>query len=500
MYTNINIYDGEDYFKYVLEYTRLKDQAEIDVNYLNGVMICDSFIDDIIFLHDDIKYIKHYNHWHHIDGYNKTNEYVPYSCDGATLRVYFPQFSVDTYHKGHKYAVTASTWICGKHIVLGSYIISRHEALACPKIKSYFNEQYFEYIDLDIIDPLSLMYSDDWSTWRKNVCGESIDNELINSVGSILHITFHPVIESDGEYIELQDYIGGQSSINLTDNENDYLSLKINTNTDKPLINNVRPAIEFNLSFNNFYNGSLDDYLLETYGVKNCKVKYELVIGNNDNIYAVLTSPVLNPTNQYKFIKDEINSNNFKNRIGWESGIDLIGSVNILNEDGETMLYLLSNKIPFTEELYKYFIKTDFIDKHGFVINNVNLDNVDMNILNINVVNKTENKIIKIDRPDNNKANIYQTKFCRVTDASQIIVHPEINENICINLDMYKHLVNSFILQIEGIKFAEIGRIKSGVIFKVIGNRLPKKISKGQYYILNQDYDVVTGGKYIYEV
>jgi hypothetical protein len=65
---------------------------------------------------------------------------------------------------------------------------------------------------------------------------------------------------------------------------------------------------------------------------------------------------------------------------------------------------------------------------------------------------------------------------------------------------MYKHLVKTFILQIEGIKFVEIGRLKSGIVFKVFGSRLPKKISQGQYYILNQDYDMITSGKYIYEV
>ena len=74
------------------------------------------------------------------------------------------------------------------------------------------------------------------------------------------------------------------------------------------------------------------------------------------------------------------------------------------------------------------------------------------------------------------------------------------NENICINLDQYKHLVKSFILQIEGVKFIEIGRTKSGVVFKVIGNKLPKQIQTGQYYILNQDSDLVTSGKYTYEV
>ncbi len=498
-YTNINIYDGEDYFKYVLEYTRTNNQVEVGVEYLDGVQLCDMYSDEVVFLHDDIKYIKHHNHWHQIEYSEGIQAHVPQICDGATLRLYFPQFSVDTYNKGHKYAITASTWICGKHIILGSYIINRHDALACAGMKTFFNEQYYEYIDLDIIDPKSLMYSDDWSEWRKEVCGEKSELELINSVGSVLHVTLHPVSILEGEYVELYGYTGGQSSINLTSDEKDYLSLDITPNIKKSLFPNLRPAIDFKLNFNKFYNDSLEDYLLETYGVRNCKIKYELVIGNNEDIYTVLTSPVLNLTTSYKFIKDEINAENFGNRTGWKSGIDIVGSVDILNEDGESILYLLSNRIPFSEELYKYFIRTDFIDNYGYTINHVNLDDVDMNVLNINAISKTENKIIKIDRADNNKANIYQTKFYRVVDSTQIVIRPEINENVCINLDMYKHLVESFILQIEGIKFVEIGRLKTGVVFKVIGNRLPKKINQGQYYILNQDYDLVTSGKYIYE-
>jgi hypothetical protein len=202
----------------------------------------------------------------------------------------------------------------------------------------------------------------------------------------------------------------------------------------------------------------------------------------------------------YKFDKDEINKYNFDNGVGWKSGIYIKGSVNIMNEDNEPVIYLLSNEIPFTEDILKYFIKSDFVDDKGKIINNVKLKNVDMNLININVVNKTENEIIKVDNIKDNQNNIYQTIFYRSTDLSDIIIKPVINENICINLDMYKHLVKSFILQIEGIKFTEIGRNKSGIIFKVIGSKLPKKNNTGQYYILNQDSDCITSGKYTYIV
>ena len=122
------------------------------------------------------------------------------------------------------------------------------------------------------------------------------------------------------------------------------------------------------------------------------------------------------------------------------------------------------------------------------------------NILNKNAVNKTSNEIIQIERPIENLGSIAQTFFYRVTDTQAIIIRPMVNENICINLDSYKHLVKSFVIQIEGIRFVEIGRNKSGVVFKIIGNKLPKQATSGQYYILNQDSDLITSGKYTYEV
>ena len=97
------------------------------------------------------------------------------------------------------------------------------------------------------------------------------------------------------------------------------------------------------------------------------------------------------------------------------------------------------------------------------------------------------------------KSNIVQPVFFRARDLANIIVHPEVTENICINLDAYKAKVTTFHIKIEGTTFTEIGRTESGVIFKVQGNLLPGKLAGGVYYILDQDANLVTTGKYIYE-
>lgn len=500
MFTNINITNNSTQFKYIIEYIPSGSNKTTDVEYANGLQINNEQIDEVFFYDKNISHIKCGNHWYPITEDSLKNISKLNTTLGL-IRLYFPDYSLDIYEIGHQYALTLSTWICGKHIILGNYILNRSDAYACPGVKKFLNEQYYEYIEIPIVDPFSLIYSDEWEQWRREVCGESLDNNLINSVGSVLYCSLHPIIEVDNnEYIKTAHYIGGQNSINLTQDINDYLSLSISSNTTRSLKANEAPAIEFNLNFNKYYDKSLQEYLKETYGLEKSKVKFVLVIGNSESLYAVLTSEEMDLTTSYRFNKDVINKDNFKNGNGWIPGIYLTGSVEVLNDDGDTILYLLSNKIPFTKQLLSYFVQTDFLDRYKYVINNVNLNDVNMNILNINAVNKTEQKIVNMDKPINNVSGITQSVFYRVTDFPSIVVKPSVNENICINLDQYKHLVKSFILQIEGIKFMEIGRIKSGVIFKIIGNKLPKQITNGQYYILNQDSELISSGKYVYEI
>lgn len=510
MLTNINITNNIDNYTYIIEYESVNDTVcnGSELAYINNHYFDDdknTYFDDIILLrNDDTKYIKYYNHWYPIpidnDKQIRMTDDLPLTYKTGKLRLYFPQHSVDTYNTGHKYALTVTTWICGNCVVLGSYIINRFDALACSKIKNINNILYYECIEFDMIDPLSLLYSDSWKNWRQKICNESTNPDMVNSVGSILYCTLYPVIESNDGYIKLDGYEGGQNSINITDDEKDFLKLNISANIHKPLKRNERPAINCKLDFNKYYNGDLGDYLKETYGGDQVyKIQYELVIGNEDELYVVNTSPLLVPTNTYSFTKDVITSQNFQNGIGWKPGISIVCSANIVNLDGDSILYLLSNKIPLTEDVFRYFVGEDFIDKHEYIVNNVNIDEVDMNFLNLNIVNKIENNVIQIDKHINDKSGVMiQPVFFKMVDASNIIIHPEVIETICINLDQYKSNVKTFIIQIEGVKFIEYGKNNSGVLFKIVGNKLPGVSTTGTYYILNQDSELVTTGKYTY--
>ena len=121
-----------------------------------------------------------------------------------------------------------------------------------------------------------------------------------------------------------------------------------------------------------------------------------------------------------------------------------------------------------------------------------------MNLLNISTANKTEHVVYKYDNVNDAKSNIIQPVFFKARDLGNIIIHPEVTENICINLDQFKSKVKRFIIQIEGCLFQEIGRTGSGVVFKITGNILPKEKTSGLYYILDENSSLVTNGNYTY--
>ena len=158
----------------------------------------------------------------------------------------------------------------------------------------------------------------------------------------------------------------------------------------------------------------------------------------------------------------------------------------IIQKNNEDILVLLSNKIYITQEIFKYLMNEN--------IRKINLENVDMNTNNFNIVNIIENKIVTLERPNEYKSNIVKPVFVKVQEADNIRIHKSVTENICINLDAYKNKVSSFVLKIGNTNFYEIGRINSGIVFKVIGTNI--QLDNGYYYILNNEGELVTTGKF----
>lgn len=499
MYTNINLQDNTNQYMYVVEYKNQKHDSTIsELKY--------SIVNDTIIFNDSISNIcRNKNIWLE-NSVNKVTEYIPTVYNTSIISLYFPQFSIETYKNGMSYALTINTWIHGKEIVLGTYIFKRSDAIASEKVKTIYNDRYYECVNFEIINPWDLMYSDEWLEFRKNVCDEhQIDeSHALNSVGSILNITLYPVENFSENYIMVNGFHGGQNSLKLSNDRNDFLNLHLYHNTNKKITD--EPAFICDLKFNNAYTGSLKDYICETYNINRFITSYELVIGNDDDIYGVYNSGSIinNPPTSWMFKKTQI-SPSFGNGYGWKEGINVIASVDIMDMNGNSILYMLSNSVPFTAELFKYFVGTmdqsnpaGFFTLNGYKVNNINLDKVNMYSYNVNAVNKIEQKIVQINRPENSKSNIINPVFFSSQSLSDIIIHPEVTETICINLDAYKSKVDNFTLQLEGCHFHEIGRTVSGVLFKIIGNKLPNQKTSGSYYILDQNSEMITTGKYKY--
>lgn len=517
MHSNINLNDDSHQYQYVIEYTDLNGDRDGYVYYVDGERVFFNNINDdgqllcpykSVLTHYELetydidKMKTHYTP--HIEGVQK----IPITV----INFYFPRHSIEHFYQKMKYAINFKIWIGEYEVNLGTFIFDRTEALASEGIKVFNNERYFEVIQFPIIDPFRLVYGDEWQAFRSRICKEKqINGHALNNIGSLLYCSLHPVYELNGNYISADEITGGQNSIQFAqDNE---MSILLSTNVNEILEDNTEPSFNIDLKFNPIYD-DLKDYLYETYGIQfdeksNSGLKVELIVGDNENLYCVLNKfyPDISTTH-FSFSKTElIASRNFINWNGYKEGmfikasIDFVDNVKIVHNklvDYDSLLYLLSNQLPFTQSIYKYFTKASSIyDDNGKLICNINLDDMQQQVFN--VVNKTVQEITIPAVITDTKNHILQPVFYKTQESREIIIHPEVNENICINLDDYKYNVEYFVLQIEGRTFSEYGRIQQGIIFKIIGKTLPREILTGTYYILDQNNELVTTGKYKYE-
>ena len=480
MYTNINLGNENNQFMYVIEYSTIQDTSSL-LNYSTNDK-------NINFGEDSL--VRKGNNWYN-NSYHFKNEYIPEKYTLGKIRVYLPAYSIETYANDHSYILSLNTWIDNIGLCLGNFCFKRSDVVACDRIKTFYNKKYYECVEFYIPDPWDIIYSERWRPFRRNICGVKT---VGNFTGSLLNISLHPVIQNKDSYELSTLFYGGQNALKLSDKESDLFALKLTTNT-KQSIKSGYPSFICNIDFNESYNGNLYKYVQEMYNISDFVMTYGFVIGNEKEIICSLDSNIISNKfpSTYKFDKTLIQ----KTLQRWTPGLFAVASLDIKNKDGDSIIYIISNKIPFTEDLYSYFSGEDFISKDQ-IINNINLNNVDMYSYNINAVNKIEQKIVKLQTPEDSKKNIVSPVFYSVKDLHDLVIHPEVVENICINLDQYKSKVDYFILQLEGCNFNEIGRTSNGVIFKIIGNKLPNNKKEGTYYVLNQDYELVSQGKYKY--
>lgn len=483
MKNSINIKGHDQIFTYVIEY--IKGTTYTDSKDVNWYM-CEFNKDTVHLFEGDVKYFRHKNDWYKNENLKLNHQYIPEnSINTSKVRIYIPNHSVSTYKRAVKYAVNVNTWINGYKIDLGSFVFKPSDAVANNSTLKYGNNEYVEYVEFDIIDPFYITYSDDWTEFRNKICKEPLH---INSTGSLMCVSMYVIDDYDDRYIMSSIYTGGMTNFNIS-NDIDYLTLNISEAYDPQGF-----KLQFNM--NSEYNSILD-YLKETYGLNTSydKMKIEVVIKNKDSVIVGSALPYganedYGKAIQYAHLttlkQNESIKTFFKSWNSFEEGWNFAISFNVLNDFSEEIFSVISNELPITQELFSRFINGS--EKI--------IDLKDMNIIQYNVVNKINNEIVHLERPNDSKSNIVQPVFFRVKDTEVLTLHPTVTENICINLDDYKSKVNKFILQIDNCRFDQIGSNKYGILFKITGNRISNDINSGIYYILNENLELVTTGKY----
>lgn len=486
-YTNINIKSNNRTFKYIVEYFDDPGVQMKPLKYFKNEY-------GYFFFDEDQQNVLHEkNYWTEIGkGETYESDTFPHTYNISSFDLYFPRFSVDTYQTGVYYILTLNTWINDTCVFLGSYLIDRKEAVASSQgVRRFLNDEYYEYVRVNTVDPFYLNYGDEWKDFRILFCGE--DDEQKNNTASNINITLTPVKKVDGIWIKLDEYDSYQSAIVINNNEDsNYL-------TPKLMLENGdgNPKFYCGLVFNDVYENNFEDYLRETYQItvdENFKIKYGFVIGDKDNPYKYTEHVFDYAESGTSFELDEFVFDSWNDYVeGMYAQVYVI-----LQKHDEDILVLISNQVYITQEEFKYFMRMpegEILENDIREIRKVDLDSLDMDVNKYNVVNVIENKIVSVERPSDYKANIIKPVFIKVQDADSIRLHRSVTENIVINLDAYKNKVKAFILKVGDTNYYEIGRVNSGIIFKVVGSSLPEE--NGNYYILNDDGELVTTGKYV---
>ena len=474
-----------------------------------------------------------------------------YKLKKSTLRVYIPQYSADTFINKCIYMFNAFIYIAGQEIELGCFKFQKKDCIACPPKKFDGMNEYYEYIDFEIPDPHDIYF-------EQESLPVSLKNHQAVDNASRLYISLYVVEPYDTKYIMKDGWTGGQNNMPVVDNQNLGVDIKY-VNED----NNLNLNLVFNNNYgwsivdymkNIYCLDVLDTLRWELVIMDDENIYYQLIkTSDESNPHVEISDPgdFNNDFNNDFLIAENfkesivININDLKNYdinnflkswSNWKSGLYLMSSATIrcprkyyssfddsfddsygpipgdLNNDPYNssmssntvgvehdsndvpIIKIYSNKLPVTPELF-----SKMLDHNGFP-DKIKLSDLNMNDITINAINKIEKNVqsltYNIESPKN---HMIQPVFYQTRELSQSIIHPAVTENISLNLETYKPYVKRFLLRIEGVSFKEIGRTSQGIIFKIFGNMLPKSANEGTMYVLDQDSNLVTTGKYKYE-
>lgn len=433
--------------------------------------------------------IKSGNEWYYETPIEENINSIPQS----RLRLYFPQYSVESNLPTATYMLTASTHIHGRYVNLGCYKFKKIDALACTPKTFDSSTQYFEYMDFELPDLHSILYDE---------CGESIRTQLgcpvdFISKDPVINISLYVVDEIGDKFIKSDNSHSGQNSIIIK--EPNYLSSVIRYNFDNDI------KLLFDVDYDeDFVN--LAEYIQKTYGTDDVYTYFRYVIMDESDIYYTDFKYDLSICDHMEFDVEESREFFFPDWKNFKPGLIIRGSVSFVdsNEWNEESLQtgefvpfitLFTNRILLDQELYAKLIMDSSECPIKIELND------DMNVQVINQIKQVESPIQHTIQIESSKSKLIQPVFFQTKNVGDVTIHPNVTENVAINiesLNTYKSYVSRFNIQVEGVVFKEIGRTTNGIIFKIVGKNLPKEVDSGTLYILDQNLELVTTGAFNY--
>lgn len=444
---------------------------------------------------------------------------IPDITSYSRIRLYVPDANPSVYSKKPRYAVDIDLKIGETKIVLATTVFSQMDLLSLEKPFQEAGYDYHQYIDIVTLDPWRILYDPNFREFREDMCYGNSDNDITNGCGALLDVELNVVDEdttrtyyrgSDAEtdtivetYIDATDYIvsddfrSARNFIQVSSSDSDYMHLSL-----EEMHQDCVTKFLCSLHFNEMYSGKLYDYLSETYLMDRVNsIVYELVVMDRDNIYKIVDSEKISISGNsapehpelYTFGTSDIR---FSDWSEYHEGMYLVASARLIgleNVDGNfldvELMALLSNSIPIDIRLFSMLVGEETV---------INISDLEMDILELDVVNKIEKKVVSVQRPDEYKSNIIKPVFYRAYPAEHIELHGNVSFNIGVDLDNYKSKVDNFSIQVEGNVFPETGRVPGYVIFRIDGEKLPRENETGTYYIVDGEGVLVTTGKYSY--
>ena len=437
-----------------------------------------SFSNEYIFSKTLEPIIRQTNFWKETDFTSYRNDAeLPESIHKRILQIDIPDFNPTVYeglHEKMEFIVDVSTKIGQMNVVLSCTKFSFDDLLSLPDPYRDGGHKYHQYFCVEILDPWDLCYSDEYAEFRRVICKEI---PRTNNCGAILDICISVVTESDGRYIPDTRYMAGRNLILLSDRDNDYMGLSLKNDPD---------GWRLSLDFNESYDGDFRTYLQETYLLDNVdRIVPEIAIMDREYIYKML-DVVFDDNTEWLFPQSSL-ALRFDDWSEYFEGMFAMATIRIFDTDGNEVMDIKSNIVPVDKRKFSFIVGDE-----------ITIEDMDITVENLDVVNKIQKNIVKMNRPDDYKSNIIRPVFYRAFAADEIEIHDSVTFTISVDLDSYKTKSDSFSIQIEGKNFAEIGRVPGGVLFKINGAELPHENDNGRYYILDTYQELVTEGNYRY--